>query len=123
MDQSKTSVPHIPGKDKATAHLWRLHTHVTGVVIHHTGAFGKSIQMYLTTKDVPADSNLTLNVLVRALEDYVKQHNKLPETLYLQFDNCWRENKNCYVLGFAYLLVALRIVKKVGNQGNHMFLV
>ena len=37
----------------------------------------------------------------------------LPPILYIQMDNCWRENKNQYVLGFCALLVKLKIVIKV----------
>ena len=43
------------------------------------------------------------------------QLGQLPPTLYLQMDNCWRENKNRYVLCFLALLVELGIFKKVNN--------
>ena len=35
-------------------------------------------------------------------------------------DNCWRENKNQYVLAFCALMVQLKIVKKIyENNNNH----
>ena len=37
----------------------------------------------------------------------------LPPTLYLHFDNCWRENKNKFVLAITHLLVERGIFKKV----------
>ena len=41
------------------------------------------------------------------------QNNKLPPILYLQADNCWKENKNKYVLGLCELLVRKKIFKEV----------
>lgn len=38
---------------------------------------------------------------------------KLPPILYLQCDNCFRENKNRYVLGFCQLLVEQKIFHEV----------
>ena len=110
MDHSKTSISHFSRHDKTTKHLWNLHTHVTGVLVHGTMDFGKSAMAFINTSDLSSDSNLTLNVLMKALETYASRSGSLPEVLYLQFDNCWRENKNMYVLGFCYLLVALGIV-------------
>lgn len=113
MDQSKTTIPHLTRVDKGSQHLWRLRTHVTGALIHGTMDYGKDVIMFINTADIPSDSNLTLNVLISALEKHVRKYNKLPEKLYLQFDNCWRENKNRYILCFSYMLVAMGIVKKV----------
>ena len=39
---------------------------------------------------------------------------QLPPTLYLQMDNCARENKNKIVLTFGALLVELGVFRKVG---------
>ncbi|WAR04818.1 hypothetical protein MAR_020187, partial [Mya arenaria] len=39
--------------------------------------------------------------------------NRLPPTLFLQADNCVRDNKNQYVLGFCELLVKERIFNEV----------
>ena len=46
---------------------------------------------------------------------FCTQLGQLPPTLYLQKDNCWRENKNHYMLCFLALLVELGIFKKVNN--------
>lgn len=57
----------------------------------------------------PHDSNLTMNVLLRILErcDYI------PDVLYLQMDNCSRENKNQFVFVFLAILVKLDVFRKV----------
>ena len=44
---------------------------------------------------------------------YLFQNDRLPGTLYLQADNCWRENKNKYTLGFCELLVRERIFNEM----------
>ena len=46
----------------------------------------------------------------------------LPNTLYLQMDNCWRENKNQFVLNFVALLVKLDIFVKVNLIVHHIIL-
>ena len=38
-----------------------------------------------------------------------------PPILYVQMDNCWRENKNKYVITFLCLLVENGIFEKVGQ--------
>ena len=57
----------------------------------------------------PHDSNLTINIVMRVL----LRMDIIPDRLYLQMDNCWRENKNQYVLEFLGVLVKLDIFKKV----------
>ena len=114
MDQSKTTIPHLTRKDKTRQHLWSIHTHVTGALTHGTMSRGKDARAFITSQDLASDSNLTLNILMLTLEEHARRYGKLPDVIYLQFDNCWRENKNKYVLAFSYLLVALGLVKKVG---------
>ena len=59
----------------------------------------------------PHDSNLTINVLMKAL----LRMDSITDRLYLQMDNCWRENKNQCVLVFLGVLVRLDIFKKVNE--------
>ena len=37
----------------------------------------------------------------------------LPDTLFLQMDNCWRENKNQFVVNLLRVLAMLNIFVKV----------
>uniref|UniRef100_A0A7M5V597 DUF7869 domain-containing protein n=1 Tax=Clytia hemisphaerica TaxID=252671 RepID=A0A7M5V597_9CNID len=46
-------------------------------------------------------------------EEIQLQDGVLPPVLYVQMDNCWRENKNQFLLAFFAFLVLKRIVKKV----------
>jgi len=62
----------------------------------------------------PHDCNLTLTSLLCTLHEIVKK-GQLPRYLRLQMDNCVRENKNKYVLGFLALLVQRRIFLEVSS--------
>ncbi len=112
MDQAKTNLPNTKIIAKSTSGLWRLRTHVTGVLAHTQAPCGKLAFAYVDLLQWPHDSNLTLTVLMNTLNEFQKAR-PLPSTLYLQMDNTVRENKNRYVLGFCAALVELRIFQKV----------
>ena len=104
MDQMKLLVPNLLHVMKAYSSAWKLKTHLTGVLNH-----GRETLGFFYLHQWPHDSNLTINVLLRVL---VKLDN-IPDILYLQMDNCWRENKNQYIIVFLAVLVHLGIFKKV----------
>ena len=104
MDQMKLLVPNLLHVMKAYSSAWKLKTHLTGVLNH-----GRETLGFFDLHQWPHDSNLTINVLLRVL---VKLDN-IPDILYLQMDNCWRENKNQYIIVFLAVLVHLGIFKKV----------
>ena len=54
--------------------------------------------------------NITIDVLLKVL---IEVHTSLKCILYLQLDNCWKENKNKFLFGFCALLVNLKVLKKV----------
>ncbi|XP_052787711.1 uncharacterized protein LOC128222654 isoform X2 [Mya arenaria] len=111
MDQSKTNLPHFTGRlPKSLSAADLLKTHITGAICHgHGGMYS-----FLDINQFPHDPNLTIDVILRILEKTVTTNsNRLPPTLYLQADNCVRENKNQYVLGFCELLVKERIFNEV----------
>lgn len=112
MDQAKTNVPNTKLIAKSTSSLWRLRTHVTGVIIHTHAPCGKLTYSFVDLLQYPHDSNLTLTVITDTLLDFSKKQH-LPEVLYLQMDNTTRENKNKYVLTFRAILVQLEIFRKV----------
>ncbi|XP_070555005.1 uncharacterized protein [Ptychodera flava] len=102
MDQSKTNVPHFVVKDKDTHGLLQVLTHITGSLHHTDVPHGKVPYVFLDLRQFPHDSNLTMNVLLQML---LKKKEALGKTLYTQLDNCYRENKNRYVLCLGSLLV------------------
>ncbi|XP_071500356.1 uncharacterized protein [Diadema antillarum] len=105
MDQKSTSIPRFYRMSKSLSAAWRLPSHITGTIVH-----GRGQHMFVDTKEYPHDSNLTSTILLQVLHRYATT---LPDTLYLQMDNCGRENKNQCILGLCALLVELDVFKKV----------
>ncbi|XP_066929842.1 uncharacterized protein [Clytia hemisphaerica] len=107
MDQNKTSLPHFFTLSKEYSSEF-VKTHITGVLSHGCRKAFYVVDLHET----PHDSNLTMSILsyvfMRIAKDGV-----LPPVLYVQMDNCWRENKNQFLLAFFAFLVLKRIVKKV----------
>ena len=112
MDQAKINLPNTKHIAKSTSALWRLRTHVAGVIAHTRAPHGKNAFVFVDTLQFPHDSNLTLTLLLKSLASCSKQRSP-SENLYIQMDNTSRENKNRYVLAFCALLVTLKIFKKV----------
>ena len=82
-----------------------------GSLIHTQSPRGKNAYVFIDTYQWPHDSNLTGNILLQLLE----RNTPLPPTLYLQLDNCFRENKNRFIFGLCAILITLRIFKKVST--------
>ena len=89
MDQAKTNLPNTTTISKSTSSLWRLRTHITGVLIHTQAPCGKLAYAYIDLLQWPHDSNMTITVLLKSIADFQKDH-RLPTTLYLQMDNTVR---------------------------------
>ena len=85
MDHAKLLLPRLLVTAHAYASARKLHTHVTGVLNHSRQPEG-----YFDLFQFPHDANLTINILLFELES-IGDH--LPDTLYLQTDNCWRADK------------------------------
>ncbi|KAL5017771.1 hypothetical protein ScPMuIL_005146 [Solemya velum] len=101
MDQAKTYIPHFVGrKSKEIATASQLKVHVTGVISHGTN----EKRVFTDIFQYRHDANLTMNVLLKNLWD-ISKGKPLPPVLYLQADNCFRENKNKFVLALLELLV------------------
>ncbi|XP_066302145.1 uncharacterized protein [Branchiostoma lanceolatum] len=111
MDQKKTAIPHYAEKTKDDGQH-QLGTHVTGAIAHSLNKAYAAIDL----QNISHDANLTVTVLMKILQDVATANGgHLPpvHVLYLQLDNCYRENKNCYVLAFCCELVPQKIVRKV----------
>jgi hypothetical protein len=111
MDQSKTQLPRPRRVSKDTANLQRVKTHLVGIIAH-TGyeQQGKHTHGWVDAFQWPHGSSLTASLLLDTISRYTES---LPEVMYLQMDNCSRENKNQYLLCLLALLVQLKVFKKV----------
>ena len=90
---------------------------MTGAIIHGHGSEG-----FLDFLQYSHDPNLTINVLLRILVGRFRAVTSLPDKLFVQLDNCGRENKNQFVLAFLALLVQEGIFKEVYNTINNAFM-
>ncbi|VDI31378.1 Hypothetical predicted protein [Mytilus galloprovincialis] len=109
MDNTKTSLPHFKDrKGKDLASTIPMKTHVTGAINHGTHQKFVFTDIY----QYKHDSNLTLNILMKLLWEASKGR-PLPPVLYLQADNCFRENKNRFILSFLELLVHRRVFYEI----------
>ena len=93
--------------------LWKLRTHLTAALLHTQATKGKLAYGFYDLLQWPHDYNITIHILLHVLQDIAKRMSIFPDILYIQLDNCYRENKNRFFFGFCALLVQLKIVKKV----------
>jgi hypothetical protein len=105
MDQHKRLIPRLKQESAKMQKATHLKLHLVGVLVHGIGSY-----VYMCTESIASDSNLTIECLLRTI---VKLKRPLPPVLYVQADNCSRENKNMYVLGMLAQLVQMKVFRKV----------
>lgn len=112
MDQHTTNVPKLRRISKAMSALSTVGTHLVGCIVHSgQSAHGKEVYGSFDYYQFPHDANLTMTVLLDVLVYWTNNY-LLPPILYLQFDNCVRENKNRYMFALLALLVEKKIFEK-----------
>ena len=100
-------MPHLLGRPKSMADLELFPLFIVGAKVH-----GRASYAYHVDGRHTHNVNVTLTVLLDVLNNISLQQ-PLPRTLYLLMDNCVRENKNRYVLGFLSFLIHKRVFEKV----------
>jgi hypothetical protein len=100
--------PNYREKDKSLG-LDRLKTHLMISMVH-----GRDVFVYVTPEArVASDPNLTIECLQTTLKKVESEQGFLPPILYLQFDNCFRENKNAYMVAYCTWLVERGVFDKI----------
>ena len=56
---------------------------------------------------------MIVSMIYRLLQDVKKDMGKIPPVLHISMDNCYRENKNRFVLSFLAALVQHNILSEV----------
>jgi hypothetical protein len=79
-----------------------------GVKVHGIGTY-----FYFHDDLVVGGANVAIECLNRTLKHLQEEGYTLPPVLYLQADNCIKDNKNKYVMGYIAHLVESNIFKKV----------
>jgi len=117
-DQSAYSLPHFKEIDKNTSTARKQKSHILGA-IKHGRTEENTMQCYLYTISDKWEhgSNQTITLLQKVLlqceERSKREDGRLPPTLFLQADNCGRENKNRYFLAYLSWLVQKGIFKEI----------
>jgi hypothetical protein len=102
--------PYFHEKSKTSSEAFKQKYHLLGAIVHGIGMW-----VFTMSHRFQADSNATIEVLQRLLKE-IEQKNpgkRLPKKLYVQMDNCVRENKNKYVLGYLSWLVQRRVFDEI----------
>ena len=105
-DSSVYQVPHFQQKTKKNNIFPRLHA--IGVRVA-----GVSKHLYLCFKNKAHDSNLTIECLQRTFLKFSRERNGFPRNLFVQMDNCWRENKNQFVMAYFSLLIWRKLFDEI----------
>ena len=69
----------------------------------------KKLNFYLMTEEFETGSNHIIEAIHRTLDAKYLEEGKLPANLYLQLDNCTRENKNRYLFSYLEILVKIGV--------------
>ena len=110
-DQLPFGIPSFPDicKDEGKH---RIMFHELVVYVHH-GATRKVI-VYDSMEHIAHGPSMTIDGLQRTLKTLERENNGfLPDTLFLQLDNCYRENKNAYLFAFLANLVERKVFKHI----------
>ena len=103
------SLPHHTPLPKNLASATGLKCSPYGVLDHGN----EILSFYLVPEFHKAGGNLSCTLLWLHLQHLQTLGKKIPPTLYLQMDNCWRDNKNTTVLRFLGYLVHLGIFEQI----------
>ena len=87
--------------------------HVGALAHTQSHTKGKLTFAYYDLLRYPHTANRTIDVLLRVIIEVYGLLQCIPEVLYLQLDNCWKENKNKYIFEFCALLVDLHLFKRL----------
>ena len=109
-DQAAYSMPHFAMLDKDTAQAMRIRNHLFGAIVHGRALYGFS---YLD--NCKHGTNLTIQALhLVLLKEWIRGgRTRLPRVLFLQLDNCSKQNKSQYLIAYLGLLVGWDVFEEV----------
>ena len=96
-------VPHITPVTKESANLPKISVNAVGTINHTTHT-----RDYMFFLDIfKKNSNLILSCFYLHIIQHFETQPHHPQILWLQADNCFKENKNRWMLGFCHWLIHL----------------
>lgn len=116
-DQVKYALPHFASKSKASSIGLGIPIHLIGVLNHGGKSAGAGAFLFTAEDYNLTGSNLVVEVIHRVITSESNRLQALdlilPPVLFVQLDNCTRENKNSFTHGYFELLVVRGVFKKV----------
>lgn len=110
-DQLPFGIPSFAEIFKKEGHS-RIKFHELVAVIDHGPQ--REVIVYDSMEHLPHNPNLIIDALQRTLKHVERgSDGVLPDTLLLQFDNCFRENKNAYISSYLANLVERGVFKEI----------
>lgn len=89
--------------------LERYTLHAHGIINH-----GQQIrELWLHQGQYGYGANFAISILHNHLIKAFARTTDRPPILYLQLDNCWRENKNQYMLGYCHWLIEMHCFEEI----------
>ena len=109
IDKDKSGIPIVNTKTGGQQKLPSWGIHATGVIVHGPKGFTK---VYTWYDEFPHEANVTMECLLRTLEDFQERNGFLPSKLYIQFDNA-KNNKCNAMLRLLALMVEVGLFQKI----------
>ena len=110
-DQKNFGLPHFPVHTKSDSGH-KLKIKIVGC-LEHVLRGGERLSLYGMTEEYATGANHVIEVAHRVLERKKQEAGKLPPMLFVQVDNCGRENKNRYFFAYFQALVHLGVFKTI----------
>lgn len=110
-DQKNYGLPHFPNHTKSDVGH-KLKVKVVGC-LEHVLRGGEKLSLYAMTEEYETGANHVIEVAHRVLQRKKELMGKLPPNLFVQVDNCIRENKNRFFFSYFQSLVHLGVFKTV----------
>jgi len=90
----------------------RIMFHELVVYVHHGDK--RRVFVYDSMEHIPHGPGMTIDGLQRTLKTLECENNGfLPDILFLQLDNCYRENKNAYLFAYLANLIERKVFKQI----------
>ena len=110
-DQKNYGIPHFVEASKSD----RGHQLKVKIVaaMQHLKRGERDLHLFAMTDEFATGANHVIEVVHRFLQGKKKARGKLPPILFIQLDNCTRENKNRFFFSYLELLVANGVFKEI----------
>merc|ERR1719318_34743 len=94
--------------------MYKLPSKITGVIASSSlYSENRKVKMFINHDQFENGSNMIISIVYKMILDFLNDHKFLPPILFLNLDNCGRENKNRYLLAFCCALVELDIFSEI----------